>query len=127
MSSTGSAGADRTILEFPAGEAYREVPLLVLGGLASRFELPLERVDDLRLAVESLLMQPPAGETIRLEADATADDLRIRIGPLPPGGLDDPGLRRVLMPLVDGVSERVAENAAWIELTVTAAYRRVEA
>ena len=122
-----SARADRTILEFPAGEAYRDVPTLVLGGIASRFELPIDRVDDLQLAIQSLLMQEHASDTIRLEATATSADLRVRVGPFPSGRLDDPGLRRVLSPLVDAVSEHADGDTGWIELVVTAAYRRVEA
>ena len=49
-------GPARTTVEFPAGERFRSVPRLVLGGVAARFELPIDRVDDLLLAVESLLM-----------------------------------------------------------------------
>lgn len=127
MSTDGSAPADRTVLELPAGEAYRDVATLVLGGIASRFDLPIDRVDDLLLAIESLLMQDTASETVRLEADATEADLRVRIGPLPRGRLDDPAVARVLSRLVDDVTERVDGDVAWVELAVSAAYRRVGA
>ena len=57
VSETGSrrAPTDSIVVEFPATEGYRSVGRLVLGGLASRFELPVDRVEDLLLAVESLL------------------------------------------------------------------------
>ena len=42
--------ADTVLVEFPATEGYRSVGRLVLGGLASRFELPVDRVEDLLLA-----------------------------------------------------------------------------
>ena len=126
MSTTESAAADRTIVEFPASEGYRSVGRLVLGGIASRFELPIDRVDDLLLAIESLFMQERVSGTIRLEADASSEELRVRIGPFRPGRLQDPGLERVLTRLVDGVDERVDGDSASIELLVSAAYRRAQ-
>jgi hypothetical protein len=127
VTTSESARADRTIVEFPASEGYRDVGRLVLGGIASRFELPIDRVDDLLLAIESLFVQEELSGTIRLEADATLDDLRVRIGPLTPGRLEDVGLRHVLTRLVDDVSERVDGDSAWVELVVSAAYRRAGA
>jgi hypothetical protein len=126
VSAAESAAPDRTIVEFPASEGYRSVGRLVLGGIASRFELPIDRVDDLLLAIESLFMQEPVRGSIRLEADASEEELRVRIGPLRPGRLADPGLQRVLMRLVDAVDERVDGEAASIELVVSAAYRHAE-
>jgi hypothetical protein len=123
VSATQSAGADRTIVEFPASEGYRSVGRLVLGGIASRFELPIDRVDDLLLAIESLFMQERVSGTIRLEADASPEELRVRIGPFRPGRLEDAALGRVLTRLVDRVDERVDGDAAAIELAVSAAYR----
>ena len=126
MSGTASAPADRTIVEFPAREGYRNVGRLVVGGIASRFDLPVDRVDDLLLAIESLFLQEPAGETLRLVADATSDDLRVTVEPLQAARLDDPALLRVLSRLVDRVETRKDGDAATVELVVAAAYRRTE-
>jgi hypothetical protein len=123
VSTAESASADRTIVEFPASEGYRSVGRLVLGGVASRFELPVDRVDDLLLAIESLFMQERVTGTLRLEADASPETLRVRIGPLKPGRLDDPGLHRVLTRLVDEVTEQPDGDSVAIELAVSAAYR----
>ena len=82
MSATRPAEADRTVVEFPASAGYRSVGRLVVGGIASRFDLPIDRVDDLLLAIESVFLQEPAAETVRLVADATPDDLRVSLGPL---------------------------------------------
>ena len=103
MSETAPAAPTDTILvEFPATEGYRGVGRLVLGGLASRFELPVDRVEDLLLAVESLLAHGVAGETVILTVDAGEDALRVRLGPLADGGgVSDPAVARVLRPLVD--------------------------
>ena len=127
MSSIDPAIADRTTVEFPATEGFRSVGRLVLGGIASRFELPVDRVDDLLLAAESLLMQDPVGDTIRLEAEATPSGLLVRIGSFTSERLADPGLQRVLARLVDEVVERPDGDGAAIELLVTAVYRGDEA
>jgi hypothetical protein len=123
VSDAFSPHADRTTIEFPATDGYRSVGRLVLGGVAARFELPIDRVDDLLLAVESLLMQGPVGDSVRLEAEATSSGLLVRLGSFPAGQLTDPALRRVLTRLVDTVEERVDGEAATIELVVSAAYR----
>jgi hypothetical protein len=118
-----SPHTDRTTVVFPAADGYRSVGRLVLGGVAARFELPIDRVDDLLLAVESLLMQGPVGDSIRLEAEATSSGLLVRLGAFAPGQLADPALRRVLTRLVDTVEERADGEAATVELVVSAAYR----
>ena len=118
---------DRTTIEFPATGGYRSVGRLVLGGIASRFELPIDRVDDLLLAVDSLLMQEPAAETVKLEAEATPSGLLVRMGPFAPGRLDDPAVRRVLTRLVDEVVERDDGDGVSVELVVSAVYRSVPA
>jgi hypothetical protein len=117
---------DTVLVEFPATEGYRGVGRLVLGGLASRFELPVDRVEDLLLAVESLLAHGVDGETVTLRVDAGDEALRVRLGPLADGGMSDPGVARVLRQLVDEATEVTpGENgAAFAELLVEARHRR---
>ena len=117
---------DTVIVEFPATEGYRGVGRLVLGGLASRFELPVDRVEDLLLAVESVLVHGIEGDIVRLTVDAGDEALRVRLGPLADGGVNDPALERVLRPLVDEASDvSVEENgAAYAELLIAAEHRR---
>ncbi len=112
--------AARTTVEIPARRGYSDVAVLVIGGVAARFELPVDRVDDLLLAVDSLLMQDVLDETVRIETDASPTALVVRVGPFPPGRLDDGGLRRVLSRLVDTVAESSADpkNRVSIELGV---------
>jgi hypothetical protein len=114
---------DCIVVEFPAGDGYRSVGRLVLGGLVSRFELPVDRVEDLLLAVESLLQQRLAGETVRLEATAAPDGLRLRVGPFAASPMADSGVSRVLTRLVDEVSEEEADggDGTLIDLHVSAA------
>ena len=46
---------DTILLTFPSKSSFRGVPSLVLGGVGSRLNLPFERMDDLQLAVLSML------------------------------------------------------------------------
>jgi hypothetical protein len=122
-SPASSTPPDTILVEFPATEGYRGVGRLVLGGLASRFELPVDRVEDLLLAVESLLAHGIAGETVSLSVDAADDALRVRLGPLADGGVTDAALARVLERLVDEAAgtNRETDHAAFAELTMLAA------
>jgi len=112
---------DCIVVEFPASAGYRGVGRLVLGGLVSRFELPLDRVEDLLLAVESLLVQELASDTVTLEATAAADALRLRIGPFAGSPLADRAVARVVTRLVDEVSEDDGGGGTRIGLEVSAA------
>jgi hypothetical protein len=124
VSTTEPARGDRTVVEFPASDGYRSVGRLVVGGIASRFDLPVDRVDDLLLAIESVFLQGTAGDTLLLVADATPDDLRVSVGPLGLTQLQDPALQRVLTRLVDHVETRAEGDTGRIELVVAATYRQ---
>lgn len=111
---------DRVIVEFPATAGYRGVGRLVLGGLSSRFELPVDRVDDLLLALESLITQELATDAVTMEATAAPEGLRARVGPFARSQVDDASVARVLRPLVDDVSEQGGPDGFWVELGVAA-------
>lgn len=115
-----SNGVDRVVVEFPASAGYRGVGRLVLGGLSSRLELPLDRVEELLLALESLITQELARETVEMEVDAGPSELRTRVGPFASSQLADESVARVLRPLVDGVSEDEGAGGFWVELAVSA-------
>jgi hypothetical protein len=121
-----SASPDRITCAFPASEGYRSVGRLVIGGVASRFEIPVDRVDDLLLAVESLFLQQPSGDTVELEIEASAEELLVRLGPFTHGQIADPSVARVLTPLVDELSERYDADGTYVGLVVHAAHRPAE-
>ncbi len=111
---------DRVLVEFPATAGYRGVGRLVLGGLSSRFDLPVDRVDDLLLALESLITQELAADAVTMEATAGPEGLRARVGPFRSSQVDDAAVARVLSPLVDDVSEQSETDGFWVELGVSA-------
>ncbi len=57
---------------------------LVLGGLGSRLDLPVDRIDELALAAATLAPSVQA-DALQLEADVLDDRLVVRIGPLEDG------------------------------------------
>jgi hypothetical protein len=117
--SSESSGDDRVVVEFPATAGYRGVGRLVLGGLSTRLELPLDRVEELLLALESLITQELAADTVTMEAFAATSGLRARVGPFASSQIADESVLRVLKPLVDDVSEQKAPGGFWVELGVS--------
>jgi hypothetical protein len=109
--------ADRIVLTLPGDRRLRPVATLVLGGVGSRLELPYEKVDDLQLAVISVLAASDA-ESVTIEIDIDGEGVAVSVGPLQDGGALDPGLVRVLERLVDAVepSTRVEPGRGWIVL-----------
>jgi serine/threonine-protein kinase RsbW len=83
-----------------------------VGALAALADLPLDRLDDALLAADALLAHRAAGfgeGDLRIELHIDAErSLRLRLGPLRPGGA-----RRVLdaavLPGAGSVLERLAE------------------
>ena len=111
---------ERVIVEFPAAAGYRGVGRLVLGGLSARFRLPVDRVEDLLLALDSLLSQELAADAVTMEAIAGPEVLRTRVGPFARSQVEDAAVARVLRPLVDEVSEQDGSDGFWVELGVSA-------
>lgn len=106
---------DTIILSIPSSPRMRSVATLVIGGMGSRVELPYEKIDDLQLAVLSVL--PAAADAqVTLEVAASDDALSLEIGPLVTGSHADPGLRPVLERLVDSVEPATRDGREWLTL-----------
>jgi hypothetical protein len=84
--------SDVVVLRIPRGGACLHVVRVVIGGVASRLALPVDSLDDLQLAVETLLREePPVGGDVSLHL--WVDDARFRVGLL---GLTSPVIQRAL-------------------------------
>ena len=105
--------SDRIVLTIPADGRYRAVSTLVLGGIGTRLDLPYERMDDLQLAILSLL-DAVEGDEATVDVDTAEGDLAITVGPLRPGSAEDTALERVVSRLVDGVDPETRDGADWI-------------
>ena len=86
---------DRVTLSVPAEPAFRGTVRLVVGGIGSGARLTFEQVNELQLAVESLLAhRRVAGDVVLVEADLAANTLSLALGPFLPE--DDPAGSRVV-------------------------------
>jgi hypothetical protein len=75
--------ADIVLLRVSRGARALPVMRVVMGGVASRHDVPLDRLDDLQLAVETVLAEePPDGDELVLELSAGDGALRVRLSGL---------------------------------------------
>jgi anti-sigma regulatory factor (Ser/Thr protein kinase) len=74
---------DTITLTVPHARPYHGVVRLVVGGLAARLDLPLEALEDVQLALESLLANSAyaGGEEITVEVTVEDGALDIVVGP----------------------------------------------
>jgi hypothetical protein len=114
--------ADEITLTIPRNREFHRVAHLVLGGLAARLDLTLESLEDLELALDSILDHAdvlPDDLTLRVRAHDS--EVETMIGPLGRPVLDELeaeaggelGLRRVLDSTVDDVHV----DGEWVRLT----------
>jgi hypothetical protein len=103
---------DEITLTIPREPGFDGVAHLVLSGLAVRLNLTIENLEDLQLALETLLDTTDDGGELTVAMRLDNDELRTVVGPLPSKLLDaietdprdgDIGLRRVLDSTVDDV------------------------
>lgn len=108
--------SDTIHLTIPADTRFRGVATLVLGGIGTRLDVPYERIDDLQLALSSVLEAAARELPVTIEFQAGPGLLSIVIGPLREGTGDDRGLAKVLEPLVDAFHSSRRHGADWLEL-----------
>ena len=104
---------DTIVLTFPSTAPFRGVPSLVLGGVGSRLDLPFERMDDLQLAVLSML-DASAGADASVEIEAEDAQVSVSVGPLRADAEVDEGLDLVLRRLTDGVESGRRGDEVWL-------------
>jgi hypothetical protein len=115
---------DEIRLVIPSEKRFRPIARLVTGGLAVRLDLSYDGLDDLEVAIDTLLaLREDAGD---VAVELSVDDrlLRAAVGPFAPEalrGLDEDdeglGLRRVLETVCDSFEREDREDGAWVELT----------
>ena len=112
-------------LTLPAGREWHAVARLVLGGVADRMNLSFEDLDDLQLALGSLLEYDEADEgevSVVLRVGDGAID--VSVGPVGErtvaeleGDVGETlGLRRLLDTTVDDATVSTRNGGAWVEL-----------
>ena len=118
--------SDEITLTLPRDRDFYGIAHLVLGGLAVRLDLTFEALEDLQLALASVLERPDAegdiNVTLRVEDHAVhalvgpfeLDDLRDH---LRRAATDELSVERLLEAVVDRVDIDERDDEAWIELT----------
>ncbi len=122
--------ADEITLTLPRESEFQRVAHLVLGGLAVRLDLTIENLEDLQLALDTILSRAdaPVGDiTVRMRL--RDGELETIVGPLTRRVLDEIeregdadgglGVRRVL----DATVEDVHVDGDWVRLTKKVASR----
>lgn len=109
-------------LTIPRDPRYVEVVALMVGGVAARFELGVDRIDDLQLAFEAAALAGPSAEPLKVEIYRDGG-LELRTGPLDvsvrrrlDGETGPLALRNVLGALVDDVELAERDGRDWLTL-----------
>jgi hypothetical protein len=120
-----SEAVQRITLTVPGERRYIGVVRLFAGGLAARLDLGYETMDDLQLAIESVLGTSRSNREITLEANVAGDSVSILVGPLdrdplpadasPPDTLE---LQRLLSALVSSAESISRDGGRWVRLDV---------
>lgn len=117
----------RIELTLPREREFSAVADLVLAGIASRLDVTLEAIDDLQLALESLLERDEADDaTLTVRFDVEDGEIRASIGPFERSEIEPElaavgvgagiGLRRVLDSTVDEVELTERDGGCWVDL-----------
>jgi hypothetical protein len=111
----------------PADDAFHRVAHLVLGGFASRHELTVDTLDDLTLALDSVLERyGDLEDAVTLHVGIGEEEIHAEIGAFHHSDVaqelaqpsdEDLDLRRILSAVVDGVSVSRRDGAEWVVLT----------
>jgi hypothetical protein len=115
-------------LRIPNERPFHGVARLVVGGLAARHNLSYEALEDVQLALATVLESDEyaAAEEICVELDVTDDAIAIIIGPvhgdavrrdLDESSDGDLGLGRLLGTLVEDAGVEAREDGDWLRLS----------
>jgi hypothetical protein len=119
--------ADAISLSIPHAEPFHGVARLVVGGLAARLDLSYEDLEDLQLALVSVLERDgyAAGPEITVRLVVGEDTVGLAIGPLDPSELkadlerqsgEGVPIRRLLEAVVEEISLEERDGAHWLRL-----------
>jgi anti-sigma regulatory factor (Ser/Thr protein kinase) len=118
---------DTIRLTIPHQPPFHGVALLVVGGLAARLDLSYESLEDLQLALESVLEngEYATQPQVTVELEVAAGSLAMIVGPLDgeavKAALEEDGddrisLGRLLATLVEDVQLKRREDGDWLRL-----------
>jgi hypothetical protein len=116
---------DTVEITIPRERDFSIVAELVIGGIAARRDLTLEALDDLQLALASLLEHDEADEgEVNVLLRVGADAIDVSVGPVGERTVaelegtagDTLGLRRLLDTTVDNATLSERDGRTWVDL-----------
>jgi hypothetical protein len=119
-----SESAQKVTLTIPGQRRFVGIVRLFVGGLAARLDLGYEAMDDLQLALESVLRKAELGEVVTLEAQLEGEGVSILAGPFASNPLtrrgpgDELELERLLAALVAGNEPTMRDDGCWLRLDI---------
>jgi hypothetical protein len=102
-------------LELPAA-SYGAAGRLVLAGMASRLGMTVDRIDELQLAVDTILRRSVVDDTFSIRMRPDTHALDVRVGPLSLDERERDDLEDVLSALADEVTTHETEDDVWVDL-----------
>jgi hypothetical protein len=120
MSSYSPPTREALVLNVNNERRFYGLVRLVISGLASQLDLPYEQIDDLQLAVETVLARDSRqGDEITLRIEARDDSIVVWLSPVDEhdpadAESDEIGLDRVLGNLVDAVEIVSSNDQRWL-------------
>lgn len=121
---------DEIALTLPRDRPFHGVAHLVVGGIAARLDVTIEDLEDLQLALDSLLRAHPGQGEVTVRFRIEDDRITTVVGPFDDAGLRSAlgqagtgtlSLRRVLDTVADSVDLSPREGGVWVEVTKTVA------
>ena len=124
----GAAVTDTVRLTMPKDDPYYGVAHLVVGGLASRLDFTYEHLEDLQLALDSVLARDDyiEGGTVTIELRVRPNGVELRAGPVADTlrvDLDQDvdeaegvGLGRLLGTVAEDVAVESVDGSSWLRL-----------
>jgi hypothetical protein len=116
---------DEFTIQIPRERPFSAVADLVVGGIAARHDVTLDVLDDLQLALDSLLDHDDADDgEVGIVLRVAGDTIEAAVGPLAPATAavleedsgDGVGLRRLLETTMDSVTLTERDGGRWVEL-----------
>jgi hypothetical protein len=116
-------GADSTLevdVALPAAPSFAGLARLVVAGVAARSALPVDRMEELQLAVDTIVRRSAATDSggLSIRMRPAEHRLSVRVGPLRPEDNELADLEHVLCGLVDEFAAHDVDGDVWVDLEV---------
>lgn len=125
VSDPASGEATRVVLTLPGERRSVGIARLFVGGLSARLGIGYETMDDLQLALESVLLKAELTAVITIEATIDGDAVSLSVGPLArdplqpdTAGPDELDLGHLLPALVARAESSTQDDGCWLRLDV---------